>query len=224
MTNIEYYFDFLSPFSYLSWQWVKTASRNSNLNFELIPCTLATVIKHYETKGPAEIAPKRDYLFKYCLRYSKLHNIPFVSPKVLPFNSLYALRLALKSVSGEKQFQIVDSLFSAAWAQGKDIGNDTVVINELNKLGLNGEEYVDLISTREVRKELKDNVKRAIKNEVFGFPTFRVKGELFWGNDSISHLKEFLNGYDKLDKNEYEKFVSEFKGTTEHNSIGGLNA
>lgn len=219
MTNIEFYFDFLSPFSYLAWQWVKDASRDPNLKFELIPCPLATVIKHYETKGPAEIEPKRNYLLKYCLRYSKLHGIPFAIPKVLPFNSLYALRVALKEVSGDDQFEIVDTLFHAAWGKGQDLGDDGVVLNLLNGLGLPGEKYLEMVFKKEARKGLKDNIKRALKNEVFGFPTFIVEDELFWGNDSITHIKDFLNGYDRLNLKEYNKFVASYKGTTEFNNL-----
>ena len=86
MKDIEFYFDFLSPYSYLAWNWVR---QNLNkYNFSFYPVPLASLIRNYETKGPAEIEPKRNYLFKHCLRYAELNRIPFHPPHQLPFNSL----------------------------------------------------------------------------------------------------------------------------------------
>ena len=71
MKTIEYYFDFLSPYSYLSWQWVKenkSALFGNGFKFSFKPVVLSSIIGHFETKGPAQIETKRNYLFKDCLR------------------------------------------------------------------------------------------------------------------------------------------------------------
>ncbi len=108
-SKIEFYFDFLSPYSYVAWTWV----RKQDLNFEFIPVSIPSIVAHHETKGPAQIKPKRNYLFKDLLRFTKLNNIPFTTPKNLPFNALYALRLALVSVAQGEQKRLIDSIFRA---------------------------------------------------------------------------------------------------------------
>jgi 2-hydroxychromene-2-carboxylate isomerase len=117
MKKIEFYFDFLSPYSYLAWTWV----REQSYEFSYIPVSVASIIAAYDTKGPAQITPKRNYLFKDLLRFSKLNNIPFTTPKHLPFNSLYALRLALISSAGVNQKAIIDAIFRAVWSRRHDI-------------------------------------------------------------------------------------------------------
>jgi len=208
--DIEFYFDFLSPYSYLAWQWVKkyrSESSGKGHNIIPVPVPLATVIKSYETKGPAEIVPKRNYLMKECLRFTKLNQIPFKIPKPLPFNSLYSLRMALEEVSKENQFALIEALFQGSWGSGLDIGNTEVLTTILSDLGLDSQYYLDQTSNPQIRKKLKENVVRALAHGVFGVPTFVIGEELFWGKDSIPYLELFLNGKDPLDINLYKEFL-----------------
>lgn len=196
--NIEFYFDFLSPYSYLAWTWL----RESNLKIKTYPVTLGQVIHFHETKGPAEIIPKRDYLWKHCLRTAKYRQVPFVMPAKLPFNSSYALRIAIAS---DGDFKVIDALFRAAWERGLDLEDAEVVLNlpECSTLD-------DVASSREVRKQLKENVKRANDLGVFGTPTFIVNGELFWGDDCRRDLMAYLQGEDVLDRAAFEQFTERF--------------
>lgn len=216
MKKLEYFFDILSPYSYLSWHWMKNNLKNlqtKGIEVEFIPVTLATIITHYKTLGPAQIAPKRNYLFRDLLRFSKLHNIPFVTPKDLPFNSLYGLRLSLKEVSGEYQFQVIDELFHLAWGRGMDAGNSDVIVEELAKKNLPIHEMMEKISSREVREKLKKNVEYALSKGVFGVPSFIIDEELFWGNDSLKYLEMYLNNEDPLDKEKYNEILAKHNFT-----------
>lgn len=206
MKKIEYYFDFLSPFSYMS--WVNT--RDKNFDFDYYPVSLPNVIAHYETKGPGQIKPKRDYLARELFRYKTIQNIPFQFPKNIPFNSLYALRLSLKSVAGDSQKKLIDIFFRAAWEHGFDLGDSNLIENLLKENGFNHEELMNKISTKEVKLELRSNIENALKQGVFGVPSFIVNDELFWGNDSIKYLEMKLNNQDPLPLAEYEKFLNDF--------------
>lgn len=216
MKKLEYFFDILSPYSYLSWHWMRInidQLKDRGIEVEFIPVTLATVINHYKTLGPAQIAPKRDYLFRDLLRFSKLHNIPFTTPKDLPFNSLYGLRLSLKEVSGDHQFRVIDELFHLAWARGMDAGNSDVIVEELKKADLPIDEMMEKIGTREVREKLKKNVEYALSKGVFGVPSFFVDEELFWGNDSLPYLEMYLRNEDPLDRTKYNSILAKHNFT-----------
>lgn len=206
MKRIEFYFDFLSPYSYLAWTWV----RQQNYEFSYIPVTLATIITAHETKGPAQIEPKRNYLFKDILRFTKLNNIPFTTPKDLPFNSLYALRLALLSSAGDKQKEIIDAIYRAGWEEGLDIGNDDVLKTVLKDKNLYTDELIEKMESKTARIDLKANNEKALKLGLFGVPSFIVDDELFWGNDSTQYLEMYLNGTDPLDRIKYQQFIEKF--------------
>lgn len=204
MKKIDFYFDFLSPYSYLAWTWV----RDQSYQFNYIPVSIPNIVSHYETKGPAQIAPKRNYLFKDLLRVAKLNNIPFTTPKNLPFNSLYALRLALASVSGNSQKDLIDAIFRAGWEHGLDIGSDDVLKVLLAEKGLSVDELFMKMEAKDARVQLKNNISTALEKNIFGVPTFLVDEELFWGNDSIKYLEMYLSGSDPLDQTKYREFLS----------------
>lgn len=202
--KINFYFDFLSPYSYVAWTWV----RAQDYDFTYTPVSIPSIISHYGTLGPAQIKPKRNYLFKDLLRYTKMNNIPFTSPKNLPFNSLYALRLALAEVSGESQKEVIDTLFRAGWEHGLDIGSDDVLREILAQKGLPVDELFAKMEAREARIHLKNNISKALEQELFGVPSFLVDEEIFWGNDSIKYLEMYLAGSDPLDHEKYQNFLS----------------
>lgn len=197
-TPVEFYFDFLSPYSYLAWSWV----RQSHFNLVPVPVVLAQVIHHYETKGPAEIAPKRDYLWKHCLRTARQRQVPFVMPAKLPFNSSFALRVAIASGGDLK---VIDAIFRAAWERAENIEDPEVVLQLPECAHLDA-----LASSKETRRALKNNVQMAIQKGVFGTPTFVVNDELFWGDDCKDHLQAFMAGGDTLDREAFETFSERF--------------
>ena len=201
--KINFYFDFLSPYSYLAWTWV----RKQSYDFEYHPISIPSIISHYETKGPAQIKPKRNYLFKDLLRYAKLNQIPFTTPKNLPFNSLYALRLSLSSVSGELQKVVIDTIFRAGWEKGLDIGSDDVLREILTENNLPVDELFSKMEEKSSRVQLKNNIEVAIGKEVFGVPTFLIDEEMFWGNDSIKYLEMYLTDTDPLELDKYNNFL-----------------
>lgn len=204
MKKINFYFDFLSPYSYVAWTWVRSQTHT----FDYHPISIPSIIAHYDTKGPAQIKPKRDYLFKDLLRYTELHQIPFTTPKSLPFNSLYALRLALKSVAGGLQKEIIDAIFRAGWEEGLDIGSDDVLKEILKSKGLPVDELFMKMESRESRAGLKQNIESALSKNIFGVPSFLVDEEIFWGNDSIKYLEMHLNGTDPLNHKKYNEFLA----------------
>lgn len=206
MKRIEFYFDFLSPYSYVAWTWV----RSQPYEFDYIPVSMPGIIAAYDTKGPAQIEPKRNYLFKDLLRFTKMHNVPFTTPMHLPFNSLYALRLSLKNSAGEKQKDIIDAIYRAGWEHGLDIGSDDVLKTILKEKNLYTDELIEKMESKNARIELKQNNEQALQREIFGVPSFVVDGEMFWGNDSVKYLEMYLNGMDPLDKEKYQQFLTKF--------------
>ncbi len=207
---MNFYFDFLSPYSYLAFQWIKKNKvllDKLDIQVKYIPIMMGKLIHSYDTKGPAEIESKRNFLFKDCLRYAKLSNIPFIPPKSLPFNSLYSLRVAI--VAESNKFEVIDSIFSAGWGRGLEIGEEDSLRLIFKEAGLD-DSLLESTTSKEVRRELKKNTKDAFENGVFGVPTFIYKDELFWGNDSTKYLELALAGKDPLDSEKFNKFINDY--------------
>lgn len=64
MKQISFYFDFVSPYSFLAWgELLQIAARNQAA-LRIVPVLLAGLLNAHGQKGPAEIPAKRDYVFK----------------------------------------------------------------------------------------------------------------------------------------------------------------
>ena len=208
MKELIFYFDFLSPFSYFAWLRLESLEKEFNLKITYKPVALGPLLNHWQIKGPGEVVPKRIFLLKQCLRYAAFHKIEFTTPKTHPFNSLYALRLSLQGVAGRHQGQIIKVFWKAGWEKRIDLGEPDELLEVLRINELPADELYEKSFSREAKVELKKNIQDAINSGVFGVPSFVVKDEVFWGNDSINELKSFLSGSDLLDRKKLESLLS----------------
>ena len=113
MSSTPWYFDFISPYSYLH---LKQFHRlPAGFEVEYVPVLFAGLLKHYEHKGPAEIAPKRSYMYRQLVWLAADLGIPFKFPPAHPFNPIHALRLVL--AAGPTRAH-VETAFDMVWGKG----------------------------------------------------------------------------------------------------------
>ena len=134
MNVVEFYFDFISPYSYFAWSNIHQLQQRLHFQIKYLPTPLGPLLSHFGQKGPGEIKSKRELLFRRCLRYSAQHKIPFTTPLKHPFNSIYALRLSLPEVSGEKQKELIQLFWQMGWQEGRDLGDPQVLENILKEI------------------------------------------------------------------------------------------
>ena len=181
----HWYFDLISPFSYLHLK--QFGKLPTGLGIEYVPVLFAGILKHYEHKGPAEIAPKRLYTYKQIVWLGKHLGIPFKVPPAHPFNSLHALRLVIAAGPTHKS---VETAFDMVWKDGLDM-QDPVNIAELGKR-LHIKDVQAALVDEKVKATLKANTDGAIAKGVFGVPSFLIGEALFWGQDSLDMMLDYL--------------------------------
>ena len=183
--TMQWYFDFISPFSYLH---LKQFHRlPADLQIEYVPVLFAGLLKHWENKGPAEVAPKRVYMYRQVNWLSGRLGIPFKMPPSHPFNPLHALRLVI--AAGPTR-QNVETAFDMIWKEGRDL-QDPKQVAELGKR-LQVRDAPAALADEAVKGKLKANTDAAIAKGVFGVPTFLLGEEPFWGQDSLDMMLDYL--------------------------------
>lgn len=209
--KIDFYFDFLSPFSYFAWINHQKLGLDTRYEFNYRPVLMGKLFEHWDIKGPGEIAPKRYLMLKSCFRYASRENIEFVPPETHPFNPLYVLRLATLACGGKAQMKVIDSLWSYIWGKGNTGDNPDALESFLNDVSLPGTELMEKAFAREAKLELKQNTKEAIANKLFGVPSFVCGDEVFWGNDSLTDLIQFIEGEEAYDQGLFLERTSDIK-------------
>ena len=196
--SIHFYFDYISPFAYFAWRQLPSIAEKYNRRIEAHPVVFGKLLDHWGQLGPAEIAPKRNWLHQFCLRYAVVNGFEYNPPKYHPFNPLAALRMSLAEVSGTHQHRLITAIFESGWSRGKDLGDLPTLISLMDEQGLDGAYLSEEIANAEVKNLLVNETATAIEKGVFGVPSMIVDGNLFWGNDQMEHIDLVLADRDPL--------------------------
>lgn len=204
---IEFWFDFISPYSYLAWTQLPALAERHGRGIVLRPVLFASLLDHWGQLGPAEIEPKRAHAFKHVLRRGFDFGVPLSAPPAHPFNSLLGLRLASLELADADRRALVDRLYRAVWGpEGPGITDPTVVAGLLGEIGLDGVALLTAANMADNKQRLIAAKDDAIGKGVFGVPTMIVDGELFWGVDDLGNLDRFLRGEDPIDSAMLERW------------------
>jgi 2-hydroxychromene-2-carboxylate isomerase len=191
MKTADWYFDFISPFAYL--QSAKLPELERRANLRLRPVLFAALLDHHGQLGPAEIAPKRDFVFRQSLWLAQQHGIEMKLPPSHPFNPLPALRLA---IALESSVDAVQAIFDFIWREGRDIGDAAEFGQLATRLGVG--DAADRIAQPAVKDTLRRNGEEANARGVFGVPTLVVDDEIFWGFDATGFFLDYLEQPDAV--------------------------
>jgi 2-hydroxychromene-2-carboxylate isomerase len=183
MRAVTWYFDFVSPYSYIAFKRLHELPRG--VPVELKPVLFAGLLNHFGQKGPAEIAAKRRWTYRWCTWWAKSLGIPFRFPASHPFNPLHHLRLAL--AAGVTP-QAVGRIFDAVWTSGTEASDPGAFRALAKELGVDEAR----LAAQDVKDALKRNTDEAAARGVFGVPSYEVDGELFWGADAVGFVNAFL--------------------------------
>jgi len=180
MKKAIWYFDFVSPFACICLHRLKELP--ADLSIEFRPVLFAGLLNHWGQKGPAELASKRRYTYRWSHWWAHSLGIELRYPASHPFNPLHHLRLAIACGSRP---EAVRAIFDDLWTTGADASDAARFTSLSRKLGV-------AEIGQQAKDQLRKNTDEAVQHGVFGVPTFEVDGELFWGADSIEFLKDFL--------------------------------
>lgn len=185
MTRVTWYYDVISPYAYL--QSVRLDELPAAVELECAPVLFAGLLDHWGQKGPAEIPAKRIFTFRQTKWRAEKAGVPYRLPPTHPFNPLRALRLAI-ALGGD--LAILRRLFACIWRDGL-MPDDEDGWRGIQR-ALEVADGDALIAQAEVKRGLIENGQRAIAEGVFGVPSFVVNGEIFWGDDSLDFLLDYL--------------------------------
>ena len=185
MKSAEWFFDFISPFSYL--QFESFGELPQRLAITLRPLVFAGLLTHLQHKGPAEIPGKRRFTYRHVQWLAKDRGIALRFPPAHPFNPVRALRLAVALGS---QHDVVRTIFRFIWREGRALDSPADWRALQAALGIANAD--ELVAAQSVKDGLRANGERAIALGVFGVPTFVIDGEAFWGLDATGMVADYV--------------------------------
>ncbi len=199
--SATWYFDFISPFAYL--QLPTMLALRERLDITPKPVLLGALLAHHGQLGPAEIAGKREFTYRFVQWQAERAGIVLRFPPAHPFNPLAALRLCLAAGAN---WNAVTMLFEHFWAQGRS----GVTPGELARVGqaLGIADVAAAIADPGVKAALRTTTGNAIAHGVFGVPILAIGTTLFWGNDATSMVEAFLDDPERFESAEFRRLAN----------------
>ncbi len=194
----EWFFDFISPFSYL--QLRKVREWRHRLEITPIPIAFGAVLNHTGTLGPAEVPGKREHMYRHIVWQAEREGIALKFPPAHPFNPLVALRLC---IAAGTTWDSIEIIFDHIWREGRTAVSAVDLTDIARRLGIDDAEKA--VADPTVKAQLRANTDNAIAAGVFGVPTLRVGGEMFWGNDTSMMVEEWLADPQRFASSEYQR-------------------
>ena len=190
--SIDFYFDFISPYSFLAYKKIKIIDRKEKLKMNYKPILLGGLHKLGGITAPAFNSRKMKNMKNDCELVALKNKIDFKWNTKFPINTLYLMRgyLVIDENLKEKFFDIC---FDAYWKENIDISNEKNFDKILDLVKIDKKKFYEDIQNIKIKNKLKDLTNVAFEKDIFGAPTFVVNGKIFWGQDRLDYAIDEYN-------------------------------
>ena len=190
--SLDFYFDFISPYSFLAYKRLKKINKNNLINIVYKPILLGGLHKLGGITAPAFNERKMKNMRNDCLLVANKNNIEFKWNSQFPINTLQLMRGYL-TINDEYKSKFFEVCFDFYWKDNEDISDSKKLSEILRLSGLDENEFFKKIQNENIKNELKKLTNDAFEKDIFGAPTFVVNNKIFWGQDRLDYALEEYN-------------------------------
>ena len=185
--TIDFYFDFISPYAFISFQQIKSLKFKQEFKFRLKPVLLGGLHNLHKITAPAFIPAKAKFMIRDCKMVSEKCKISFKFNSYFPIKTVDLMRGVLIAEEDGIANNYVDKIFEAMWVSGFNLNDQQVIDKTLKNLNINPKTFLLRLSNQNIKDELKKKTQEAYEKGVFGAPTFLVNNKIFWGQDRLEY-------------------------------------
>ena len=200
MKQMEFYYDLVSPYSYLAYAEAYRVAGEAGAEVVLRPVLLGALHKMVGIKSPIETPAKGNYQARDIRRWARRYGLPMRFPQPFPFRTLKTMRAAMWCAERGSLEPFTREAFALFWEEdgapkGLEASDEDGPLREVAlRAGLDPEELAAGAEAGEAKEALKGATAAAAERGVFATPTFLVGDEMFWGNDRLDFVGEALKG------------------------------
>ena len=190
-SHIDFYFDIISPYSYIAHKKIQKIKEHQKVIFNYKPILLGGLHNLAGISAPAFNKYKMKNMQSDCELVSKKNNISFKWNLKFPINSLSIMRGYLYVEDSQKE-DYLNIFFNAYWRDNLDLSSEKEFSKILESLKIDSKIFFDKITEQSIKDTLKQLTNNAFEKEVFGAPTFIVNNKIFWGQDRLNYALDEL--------------------------------
>ncbi|MBV9237218.1 MAG: DsbA family protein [Xanthobacteraceae bacterium] len=194
--NLDFYFDFISPFGYLASLRVDDLAQKYGRDCRWHSMLLGiSVLKVMGLPPLTQIPLKGEYLGVDLKRYLRRHKLTLARSREMgPSNPIAAGRAFhwIDARDPALAKSAAKAILNAYWQQGTDIGSVEAVVTIVEGAGADARALRAGFASGEADRLLRAAVDRSLALGVFGSPFFMIDGEPFFGLEKMELVEEWL--------------------------------
>jgi 2-hydroxychromene-2-carboxylate isomerase len=196
--RVEFYYDLVSPYSYLAYGQIGRICEENGAELVLRPMLLGAVHKAAGIKAPVETKLKARYQARDIRRWAEYYGVPLRFPDPFPIRTLKTMRAAMFLRERGKLEAFTREAFALYWEEGgapkglEEADEDVPISSVAGRIGADPEEVLEGAASSRAKQVLKDATSEAVERGVFAAPIFFVGDEMFWGNDRLHFVDAAL--------------------------------
>ena len=188
--KIDFYFDFISPYSYLAHKKIIKYNNRDKFNYKAI--LLGGLHNLGKITAPAFNERKMKNMKNDCVLVANKNDIKFQWNTKFPINTLTLMRGYI-AIDEESKDNFFDICFDYYWKDNVDISDKKILSKILKLSKLDEKEFFLKTQDEKIKDELKKLTNDAFQKDIFGAPTFVVNNKIFWGQDRLEYALEECN-------------------------------
>ena len=181
----EFYFDFISPYSFLAHKEIKKIEKKFSIKVQYKPILLGGLHNLHGIKAPAFIPAKARHMIRDCKLIAEKNKVKFKFNSYFPIRSLNLMRGVLVAEEDNYKSYYIDSIFNAIWQDGLNMNDENIIQKVLKNLNVNPKTFSLRAASSSIKESLKKRTNEAYEKGIFGAPSFVSNNKIFWGQDRI---------------------------------------
>jgi 2-hydroxychromene-2-carboxylate isomerase len=192
--DIDFYFDFVSPYSYLASIVLPRLAAEHAASIRYRPFVLLDLMKIVGNRPTTlECKNKGVYAMTDLQRWAKNYRVSFApNPFWQSIDFAELGRGVFVALDDGREAGYVNAVYPAVYGRPVDLSKRSELIGVLDKAGFDGSRLFERAGSAEYVARLEKSTAAAAERGVFGSPTMFVGGEMFFGNDRVDFVAEAL--------------------------------
>ena len=186
--SFDFYFDFISPYSFLAHKEIRKIEKKNSIKIKYKPILLGGLHNLHGIKAPAFIPAKAKHMIRDCKLIAEKNKIKFKFNSYFPIRSLNLMRGVLVAEEDNYKSYYVDSIFNAIWEDGLNMNDENIIQKILKNLNINPKTFLLRCASSSIKDSLKIKTNEAYEKGIFGAPSFVSNNKIFWGQDRIEFV------------------------------------
>ncbi len=186
--SFEFYFDFISPYSFLAHKEIQKLEKKESIKIKYKPMLLGGLHNLHNIKAPAFIPAKAKFMIRDCKLIAEKNKIKFKFNSYFPIKTLNLMRGIFIAKEDDFQSFYIDKIFDAIWKDGLNMNDQNIMDKVIKNMNINPKTFFLRASNQNVKVLLKNKTDEAFDKGIFGAPSFLINNKIFWGQDRLDFV------------------------------------